>query len=387
MPPIKTTPGKINFLYSATTASFVDRVKFYIREILTTETDLVFAKSRIVFRNYSYPLSVVVYENSSSVGIFNPNLFQIGLNKKLMFTAKTEVIKNIIRHELAHYITYLIFQDDQQDHGPVFKSICKQYGWQDEVSMATLNLEATNDKIEGDLPSEKIIEKVKKLLALEASSNQHESELAMIMANKLIMEHNLSSIRNNPNVQLEETTYVKRILTASKITGKHRAMRKILMKFLVEPIYNYGRGLFYLEVIGTKTNVEIANYVGNFLNHELEKIWDAAKLSSNKRLGGITQKNSFMLGIADGFVAKIERLEKENSRTNATSQTDLTILKSSLSLHVERAYPKLRCTRFSSNFCSDANNQGAKAGEQLSIHAALSGNGKSNSSGEIFLLN
>src|SRR3989339_155873 len=359
------------FLYSNTTASFISRIRSYVREILANETNLCLSQTRVLSLDGStYPLNIVVYENLTTLGFCDPTLYQIGLHKKLMFTAKTEVIKNILRHELAHYISVVIMQRyDSIGHSKSFKFICDHFSWGEEISAASVNLELANSSVEGDLPSERVIEKVKKLLALSSSSNKHEAELAMVMANKLILEHNLSTIRQQTEDNLE-TSYMKRVLIANKRSGKHHAISQILSKFWVKTIYNHGHNFFYMEVIGNKTNVEIANYVANFLDHELEAMWNDARISSRGRLSGITQKNSFMLGIAKGFLEKMERAEQESSNANKSQADELIILKDSLQIHLERVYERLRSSRSTAKFCPEANKHGRAAGEKLSIHAA-----------------
>lgn len=63
----------------------------------------------------------------------------------------------------------------------------------------------------------------------------------------------------------DETVYVKRVLEATRKQAKHVVIYEILKTFFVSPVFNHGRGVFYLEVIGDKTNVELASMSPTFL--------------------------------------------------------------------------------------------------------------------------
>ena len=215
-----------------------------------------------------------------------------------------------------------------------------------------------NEKIEMDLPSDRLIEKVKKLLSLAKSSNPHEAELATIKANNLILAHNLEKVDHKP----DEFTYLKKVLYGKKSTGKIRAIYEILKEFFVFPVFNYGLEGFYLEVIGNKENVEVADYVANFLNLELEKIWQ------HQQLKGVSQKNSFMDGLAEGYIKKI-KLEKELR----FPENSLIKVEEELNQQVGLVYPRLTRRGSSQGFnCEKAKNLGRKEGENLNIRKGLS---------------
>jgi len=313
--------------------------------------------SRFTYGRIRYPLNIVVFERKNFLGQFESNSLLIGINKLLMYSAKTEVIKNVLRHELAHYICYIENHDRVEPHGFEFRKICQRFGWSEEISGATFNILAENEKIEGDLPSERVIEKVKKLLLLSQSPNLHEAELATIKANNLILAHNLERLDQKP----DDLTYLKRVISGKKSTGKIRAIYEILKQFFVYPVFNYAQGVFYLEVIGSRENVEIADYVANYLDLELEKIW------KGQRLRGISQKNSFMEGLAEGFTKKL-CIERDKYFPGA----HLVKLDKELSEQVSLVYPRLLRRSISRGFgCEKAKNLGRKEGSNLNIRKGI----------------
>lgn len=350
-------------LHSNTIKTFITRVRADIREIVNTEMHLQMDKSRIFYKGVFYPLNVVVFEDNSRLGYFDSRTYELGLSKKLMYQAKAPVLKNIIRHELAHFVAYIMF-GPQVMHGREFKDICRSFGWDHEVEMAYGNVVLENDKIEGDLKTEKLLERLKKLLALTSSDNPHERELATLKANQLLLEHNLDMTRQtHPE---DEIVYVKRVLEASRKQTKHVAIYEILKTFFVSPVFNHGRGIFYLEVIGDKTSVELAEYVAHFLDVELEKMWSEAK-KVNPTFKSIAAKNSFFRGVSKGYVEKIESQKKKSAQS-----FELALIEKNLSAQLKTVYSRIGHSSLSGGTShAGANAAGVESGRNLSIRPGV----------------
>ncbi|MDO9183164.1 MAG: SprT-like domain-containing protein [Bacteriovorax sp.] len=352
------------FLHSKTISAFITRVRIDVREIVNNEMGLKMERSRIHFKGILYPLNVVVFEDHTRLGYFDSRTYELGLSKKLMYQAKDEVLKNIIRHELAHFMCYLI-HGPKVLHGEEFHDACRNFGWGPEVYGAYANLEHENDKIgESNEKTEKLLLRLKKLLALASSDNTHERELATLKANQLLLEHNLNL--NQSQNSDEETVYVKRVLVAARKNSKHVAIYEILKTFFVSPVFNHGRGIFYLEVIGDKTSVELADYVASFLDRELEIIWKQTQ-KENPHFKGISSKNSFFTGVARGYVEKIEK-----QKTELASKNDLVLIEKNIQKNLKIVYPRIGHASLSSGAHNeDAHSAGKIKGSNLSIRQAL----------------
>jgi len=361
------------FLYSNTIKAFIARVREDVRDIVNNEMNLKMDRSRVLYKNVLYPLNIVVFEDNSRLGYFDSRTYELGLSKKLMFQAKDKVLKNIIRHELAHFIAYILHGSHVM-HGDEFKNICRSYNWDTEVERAYGNVVLENDKIEGDLKTEKLLERLKKLLALTSSDNPHERELATLKANQLLLEHNLDMTRQTHAE--DETVYVKRVLEASRKQTKHVAIYEILKTFFVSPVFNHGRGIFYLEVIGDKTSVELAEYVAHFLDLELENMWkDASK--NNPTFKGLAAKNSFFRGVSKGYIEKIESQKKKSAQS-----FELALIEKNLAAQMKTVYSRIGHSSMSAgSHHHGANAAGIESGRNLSIKP-----GVSNKSGKTLLL-
>lgn len=353
------------YLYSETISVFISRVRNIVREIVNKEMGLRMEKSRIHYQSILYPLNIIVFEDQSRLGYFDSRSYELGLSKKLMYTAKDEVMKNILRHELAHFMCYLVY-GPQVLHGEEFHEMCRRFGWGAEVYAAYANIELENARVDDENEkTEKLLQKLKKLLALASSDNIHERELATLKANQLLLEHNLDLTRDTS--AKDEIVYVKRVLESTRKSIKHVAIYEILKTFFVSPVFNHGRGVFYLEVIGDKTSVELADYVANFLDHELEVMWKETQ-KENKHLKGLAAKNSFYNGVAKGYVEKIQQ-----QKSTLASGTDLVTIEKNLQKNLRIVYPRIGHSALSGGrHDADAHNAGKVKGGNLSIKPGLS---------------
>ncbi len=350
-------------IYSKTIISFIKRLKSDFREIVSQELGIKVHRTRFFYKGRLVPYDIVVFENNSKLGYFEPNFFKIALNRKLMYLAKDQVIKDILRHEIMHFIAWLDYGQAALNHLDYFKSTCRRFNFDERVSNAYTNIELANLQCYENFKNEKIVEKVKKLLKLSTSDNPHEAELATMKANELLLNHNLELLAQSTREQ-EEEIYVKRVLSGKKATAKHQAIYEILKTFFVSPVFSYGGDIFYLEVTGTYTNTQLAEYVSHFLDYELERIYKI-----EKKHNPVISKNSFMQGVGLGYTEKITANQKQQ-----TGSKELIALKDVLKEQVEMVYQRLSHRTSRSHNCQTSLHLGKKIGNNLTINPAIQKN-------------
>lgn len=349
-------------IYSETSFAFIRKCEKYLRDIIQNETDLTMRKTRFLYQGYLYPIHIVVFEGENKLGYFNPGNNQIGLNKVLLYSTKEKILKDILRHEFAHYITLIKF-GSVKPHGDEFIQICEKYNWPKEVSDPSINLEEFNAAIEGDLNSEKIMNKIKNLLKLASSDNPHEAELATIKANQLLLKHNIEYLN------LEEANkefYVHTVLSYKRKNTKMGTIYSILKFFMVSPVLNYTKDGVSLEVTGTKSNIELAEYIAHFLDTELERLWNITK--KEKNLKGQIAKNSFYRGIEKGYS---EKMEKVKGDFNPSDSKALIKINQELSYHVSKIYGGLRSSYSKNQIDQKSQSLGINIGKSLNINKGL----------------
>lgn len=265
-------------IYSKKIFQFISEIKSAVKTILSKEIGLKVFGDRFYDRreSASYPISIVVYNNKSMLGYFDPAFYELGFHERMMHANK-ELLHHLIRHELAHLVTFINYGESVQPHGIEFRAFCERMRWGEEVYKATLCVEDGQNI--SRMEDSAVLRKVQKLMALSASSNKNEAELAMIKSQQLLLKHNIES--KYIGGEDEELIFVKRILKQKRENAKMRSIGRILETFLVSVIYNRGGGYIFLEILGNAVNIEIAEYVASVLHHEMEKLWIKHRKSIN----------------------------------------------------------------------------------------------------------
>lgn len=351
------------FIYSKKIIQFVNEIKCIAKDVISKEARLKVAGDRFYDeqQKYSYPIKVVIYNNKSMLGYFDSNFLELGFHECLMLSSR-EQLNHLIRHELAHYMTFIYYGETSQPHGPGFKEICHRMGWGEEISKASFCLD------EGGNPSHTeengIFRKVQKLMALATSSNKNEAEQAMIKSQQLLLKHNIES--KYIGGENDEKIFLRRIMKQKKENAKMRSIAHILETFFVSIVYCRAGDFTYLEILGNSVNVEIAEYVANVLHFEFDNLWKQAQQCAN--LKGAIAKNSFFCGLAKGYCDKIQALKREY---NSDVSQALMIIEKKLIDAKAMVYQRLSTTKSSASHCRMSSALGEQMGRKLNINPAI----------------
>lgn len=361
------------FLYSEKIMQFIFEVKFLAKAILSKELHLKITSDRFLNaeQNCSFPINIVIYNDRNMLGYFDANFCEMGFHEKLMYVDKKH-LNNVIRHEIAHYITFIKYGYPVTPHGIEFRAFCKQHGWGEDVYSATVNV--NEDSSIASLEESDVFRKIQKLMALSTSSNKHEAELAMIKSQQLLLKHNIDSKYMGSE---EEKMVLKRIMKQPQKNARMQAIGCILPSFFVNVVFSRGQDGTYLEILGTEVNVQIAEYVAVSLQDKLDNLWIQTKKEHD--LKGALAKNSFFLGVAKGYCNKIQSLKKSYSSDEANA---LMVIEGKLTRAVEMAYKRLCFSKNLSRYNREAALLGELAGKQLNINPGV---GKSSTSSDFFI--
>ena len=351
-------------IYSKKIIQFINEIKHVVKNVLSKEARLKVGRDRFYDRREesSYPIKIVIYNNKAMLGYFDSNFYELGFHECLMHSSK-EQLHNVIRHEVAHYITFINYGETIQPHGPAFKAFCEQMQWGEEVYRAASCLEG-GQNVSG-IEESGIFRKVQKLMALAASSNKNEAEQAMIKSQQLLLKHNVES--KYIGQEDDEKVLLKRIMKQKKENAKMRSIARILETFFVSTVYNRGGDFIYLEILGSAVNVEIAEYVAGVLDGELDNLWTQAQQHAHLR--GMIAKNSFFLGLAKGYCNKIQALKREYSSAVANA---LVVIEKQLIDAKAMAYQRLSSSTSNASYCREASALGEQMGRHLNINPAVS---------------
>jgi hypothetical protein len=357
-------------VFSTSIETFLDRLAVLTKTILRDDFGVQVGRTR--FRTadgWSWPIVLVAIDDRERLGYFDAVSCTIGIHKRLMYTAKDRVLADLLRHELAHYFTYIQHHAsgmDERAHGPRFLAICEAYGLPPEVRRASIDVCAANDAIEGELANEALIAKFQRLMSLAESDNEHEAALAVVRANELMVKHNLDARAASDAGHGEIEYCVKVVIPCKRSSPRISAIAEILSEFLVYPVH----GSEGLEVTGIRANVEHAEYIAGYLDRALSAAWKNARAANRGRR---LREKPFMAAAAASY---LEKLKRAKGRLPEHDQKALVVLGQELEWAGRGAYGGgIHTTTSSYRMCGASTSQGARAGAQLEIRRGLTGSG------------
>lgn len=324
------------------------------------------------------PLVIGLFKSERLWGEYKPTARTILISEKLILEYPWQQVVGVLQHEMAHQYDYEKFHEfDSSAHGEGFQKACDILGVPHPFRSAKVDLPKTEEDENSDLKKEtsedqKIIDRVKKLLSLAASSNEHEAFLAMQKVQQLYAKYNCLHYSDTSEKQFAHQIYS---FSSKKVSlWKKRLVVLLVEHFFVEAFllsqYNVRKTSEEqcVEIVGLKENVEMAEYVLDFIIRQSEA------LAKNQKLKG-RFKNSFLYGVIEGFDQKLKApnqssVEQEQNITERALQ----IFKQDpqLKKYLKNIYPHLRQGRGShQTFHEKSFQSGQIAGRNIQLHKGL----------------
>jgi hypothetical protein len=270
-------------------------------------------------------------------------------------------VLDTLRHEMAHqYVGEVLKVDDETAHGESFRRACQKLRCSPRAS-------GTKKKAPiGD--EDRLMQRLRKVLSLAASPNEHEAEAAVQKARLLLLRYNIDMVALDAARQ-----FSRRAL--GSIKGRRASyelwLALILQEFFfVETIWaeTYiavrDRAGTVLEIYGTDANLDMAAYVYDYLTHLLPPLWDTYRqvqgLDSNR------ERQRYWAGVLEGFYRKLQGQDQHMHR----EQGDLIRWKGDERLRQYYAYinPRVRVRYGRGVEPSAAYRAGLEEGRNVQIH-------------------
>lgn len=357
-------------------------MKTTAQDFLRIWAEQLLREHRRICWQHQTPLQTPVIEIGEASGYWGkwwPARQTIVISARLIRQHPWEIVLNVFRHEMAHQLVSET-HGPTPAHGDLFLKACERLGVPPEYRRAggALPEHLPLPDPTGQDRTRALLEKVRKLLALSESANEHEALLALRKARELIDLHGLPQA-GEPSVYCSLVISLK----SRQIAGHHRAIAALLIDhFQVEVVlattYDAAAGADYrcLDIIGRPGQVKVAEYLFHFLTNRLEMLWE--KQRQLRPGAGRTGKNSYRLGLLKGFREKLAGAKKElNSGEKPGPNSN------AANLPVRRndperdrflagRYPKLRSSRGRSvSIDPEQYRAGQEAGRNLELRAGL----------------
>jgi len=272
-------------------------------------------------------------------GYWSEEKNEICLSRNLVLNHSWDAVREILLHEMAHqFAKQVLGAGSEPPHGPKFKRACYLLRANPKASG---NYRPLDELIVHDstAPEDKIMLRVKKLMALAQSRNQHEAEAAMAKAHEFIAKYNVDLLAR------DESRHFVSVFVGSPALRHFREdyhLAGLLQDFyfvcgiwVSAYVMEKGKMGRVLEIIGTVQNIRIAGYVYDFVKHFIDSRWHA--YNKDKGLNRY-RKTDFAAGIIEGFRSKLE-LRTEKNKKITSKRALITIQDPLLQEHIDYKYP------------------------------------------------
>ncbi|HZJ64614.1 MAG TPA: DUF2786 domain-containing protein [Kofleriaceae bacterium] len=244
---------------------------------------------------------IALSDSTTHLGRWNSATRTIEISRRLILTRPWLEVTSVLEHEMAHqYVDEFLKIRGETAHGETFRRVCAERGIDARAAGAPV---ATN----GEGETDRVLERIRKLLALAGSPNQHEAEIAMRKAHELMLRHNIESI----GARVDRSYEVRHLGDPQKRGNRvESAIAGLLSEFFFVkvirvPVYmpRLGRPGSVYEIVGTHANVEMASHVYAFLLATAERLWSANRHDTRVRSG--RDRLAYQAGVVGGFREKL----------------------------------------------------------------------------------
>ena len=249
-------------------------------------------------------------EDAERLGEWDPQYRRIRLSATHIAADPWSAVMDTLRHEMAHQYVCEILDASESPHGDAFVEACRKLRCSPRARVPRAAL-AEED--------ERLLRVLKKVLSLTESPNEHEAQAAVEKARRLLLEYNVDVVELD-----RERNF--RSLTLGPIKARRASwelwLAMILNEFFfVEVLWTRtydalaDRDGTALEVYGTPTNLDMTEYVYEYLSQLLERLWQDYR--QRESLPGNRQRRGYYSGVLQGFHAKLEEQAAGTSSAGA----------------------------------------------------------------------
>lgn len=337
----------------------VDLDASLVRELVREHEHLSWAHFRRQLRPVSFRLT-----DGRFLGRWLAAERTIEMSRPLCVKEPWGTVLEVLKHEMAHqYVNEVLGVHDETAHGPAFRDVCRRLG----IDASAAGVPAAPGGRSAD--EDRVLARVAKLLALAESDSQHEAESAMNAAQRLMLKYNLELAAVAAARDYGHRHFGK---PATRVFEAERLLAVILQEhFFVEVIWvpTYvvaeGRRATILEVSGTSSNLDMAEYAYDFLQASGERLFREHRKRHGVEGG---PRKSFVAGVMAGFYAKLNEQKRQQKSEGLVWVGDADLR----DFH-RRRHPRVHVARFATGSSDAAREHGREAGRSLVLHRPVPG--------------
>lgn len=334
---------------------------------------------------YRVPLQLPVLTISRShtqLGSWSATDSRLSLSHFLISEYPWATTLCVLKHEMAHQLCSELHGRDDVAHGRLFREACHRLGLDAAFHRAGADLRdglfTVDAGTAATAPGRQVIDKVRKLLALGQSDNEHEAALALQRAQALLERHRLDFASL---AEAEQLVHRSIDTGAAALPAHRKAICTLLeagfgVRVICASIYHpQSESLTKtIELLGAEEAVAIAEHCYHFLEDRLEVLW----AKNRRRFAGTgrTARKSYFLGVLAGFREQLEGSLPGKAATATSPAQHLPVVQAEarLDAFVAWRYPRLQCKRGRAiTMHGEAYRQAVADGRELTLHRPVDG--------------
>ncbi len=288
----------------------------------------------------------------------------IELSRALVLERPWLEVTSVLEHEMAHqFVDEVLGVTGETAHGETFRRVCEERG----IDARAAGAPTPSDGPDGD----RVLDRIRKLLALAGSDNQHEAEAAMKRAHELMLRHNVEHVPAGYEVRHLGDPHKRTNRVESDVVSL--LSECFFVKVIRVPVYlarEGKRGAVY-EIAGTHANVEMAAHVYAFMLATCDRLWRENRGDTRVRSG--RDRMAYQSGVVRGFRDKLVEGRRELRGTGLVWVGD-----SQLDRFYRARHPRIS-TRSRRVRVNAAHSAGREAGRTVVLHKPVT-HGPSNGS-------
>lgn len=272
--------------------------------------------------NLKKPL-IILNNLNSSWGTWDPIVKTIALSHNLIREYSWDVVLCVLKHEIAHQIVSDLFSLND-NHGHFFQKACELINVPKEYRNASLKIDTKLSQWRNNISYDddsSISRKLEKLLSLAQSANENEALLAMKKVQELYEKYNINRIHSGIEpeffsliINFKKKNVPSTYIHIASLIQSHYFVNVVFSE-LYDPLCD--ESYKTIEILGTRHNIIMAEYIFYFLKERMESIWSSYQ--NDKKISN-KYKLSFQKGLLVGFRKKLDLIKKEKIQKESVAK-------------------------------------------------------------------
>ena len=310
-------------------------------------------------------------DTRTQLGQWNGSLRGLEISRPLVLEHPWTVVVEVLKHEVAHQFVDEVLRIEEAPHGPTFQRVCAELGIAGHARAELPPAPAVADD------ENRVVQRIRKLLALAESPNQHEAEAAATAARKLMLRFNIEVEREATQDSTSRYGFRHLGRPSGRILEHDRRLALILTTYffvdaLWVPAYRplEGKRGSVLEICGLEPNLAMAEHVHAFLSDTALRLWDAYRKTAPRTSN--RDRQAFLAGVMVGFESKLA-----TQNTQFQEQGLVWVPGAERAEFFKRRYPRTQTVRRGGATRNAAYAQGEREGKNVVLSKPVESRGTS----------